>query len=639
MKRLIGLITILVLVPGVYAYPRHIDPSTVETAEPDPQMLFNVFHNIFDGMILENYTIQDEWFDWAGEVYSVEDLDELLKMYGDQLRVQSFHLNQTKHFLGLAVDSLGEYDIESAKTSFLTSLVHLQASNESIPVLVDSTLQIGDRLESHPEILLQDIEELRQLIADYQELAHAMVIYSEGGELADEEIERLKEVLEGLVDPGYLENIGDVPNPLTLTRTRISLDVSPAVVHVGEPITVQGYLRYDEGALPNRDLRVTFGEHEYVISTDSKGDFNETLSMPYIYQDSVEVRCIYWPNTVDMETYSPATSFEIIDLIYYTPTLSYSYSEALPGKTWNVSGAVTFNTTGVEGLKVRASLLGVKRFTECDQDGSFILEVPVNPLTPLEETVARVSVDPKEVFSGVEDVFSLTVSKLPVLLVVEAPDFTLSGNKARISCYVESGGVPLDDCKVRVTGDGIWLDRTVNGSASVSIFTDLFSSDVDYPVTITVTPKEPWIMSATYRGSLSVYSSFALVWYFLLLGAVAYYNRFIHKPKEVVPEQRRGVPVMDPVIEPIVVDSRSFSSIFERVLMFVSSVSGVQMLETDTIREYLEKLGTVFSGRVFELFSSFSLWYERWLYGRPYDVDLDSVDELAVLVMEDSDEV
>ena len=47
-------LVVLLLVPGVYAgdYPRHVDPASLVTVEPDPDMLFQMYHFILEDMLL-----------------------------------------------------------------------------------------------------------------------------------------------------------------------------------------------------------------------------------------------------------------------------------------------------------------------------------------------------------------------------------------------------------------------------------------------------------------------------------------------------------------------------------------------------------------------------------------------------------
>ena len=102
MKRL-GLVLLLVLFSsvGVVAgdVPRHVDPAQFELVEPDPDVLFLLYHNMFEGMILENMTVQDEWLQMIGEVYSIDELAPLLEEYGDQIELQADNLNLTRYHI------------------------------------------------------------------------------------------------------------------------------------------------------------------------------------------------------------------------------------------------------------------------------------------------------------------------------------------------------------------------------------------------------------------------------------------------------------------------------------------------------------------------------------------------------------
>ncbi|MCK4300549.1 MAG: hypothetical protein KAX80_13485 [Planctomycetes bacterium] len=115
--------------------PRHVDPGLYEFDGPDPEMLYMFYHGIYEGMILENMTIQGEWLDWAGDVDGLEDLSLLLEAYGDQLELQADNLNLTRYYLGEVIRHIGEYNLTTAQASFFKSLRYLEQSNETLPVL------------------------------------------------------------------------------------------------------------------------------------------------------------------------------------------------------------------------------------------------------------------------------------------------------------------------------------------------------------------------------------------------------------------------------------------------------------------------------------------------------------------------
>ena len=227
---------------------------------------------------------------------------------------------------------------------------------------------------------------------------------------------------------------------------------------------------------------------------------------------------------------------------------------------------------------------------------------------------------------------------MPLSLRVDASSLTLSGGFATLDCYVEADGVPLDGCRIRVTGEDIWSSRTVNGSSTISIYTDLFRTKGEFPYTVTATPKEPWIGSASISGSFPVFSSLYVIGYFVLLGLLAYYNHFKGKPRVDSPVIEPEILSVEKPVEPVIVEPSSFSWLYHSVLRFIESLSGVVAKPSDTIREYLRRITNSLSDGVRQVFDELSLLYERWLYDRPFDVDVERVKVLVQQVKEDKDE-
>lgn len=626
--------------PGVYAgdYLWHIDSESLVTVEPDPEMLFMIYHNIFEGMLLENVTIEEEWFNLAGEIATVPDLDLLLQEYGDQLLEQAIALNNTKFYLDQAVANIGEFDFESARSSFFKGLSALQASNRSIPILEETTIRLGERLRANPEILLQDLEDLGFYIDDYQSFVQVLVDYLGGEPLSEDDIELLKETLAGVIDEGYLESIGDIVDPKVLVRTKLTLNVTPNSVLVGDYLQIDGRLTSSVGPLESKKIAISVGGEERIVSTGPDGLFEVQIQVPYNYKESTVVQCFYWPKGNDVSVYAPSTAFQEIELIYYVPEIKSEYGEALPGLNWNVSGSLTYDGHGLEGFTVGASLLGMVRSSVTDESGLFEISVPVDPGTPVGAFTASVYSASNLEYSGVVKTFPVQVVKMPLMLQVKDSSLIFSGGFATLDIWVESNGIPLDRARIRVTDEYVSTAYTVNGSSSVSLYSDLFRSTGDFPYTVSVTPREPWIESASISGTFPVYSSFLVIGYFVVLGSLAYNDYVRGKPQMDYPEIKSNIRSVEMPVKPIASKPGSFSWLYQSVLSFVESITGVVIRPSDTIREYVGRITNRLSEGIRRVFEELSMLYERWLYDRPFKVDVERVKVLVQQVKEQKDE-
>jgi len=495
------LVVFVLLVPSVYAgdYPRHVDPASLVTVEPDAEMLFLIYHNLFQGMLLENITFKAEWFDWAGAVFSVPDLNQLLDEYRDQLIVQAESLGDAEFFLDQALIYLGEFDLENAGNSFFMGVSALERSNHSLPILHGLTINLGERLQSNPAILLQDIGELELLIEDYQTLVQVLVSYVEGDTLTEEDIDRLKDILSGVFDEEYLENIDEILDPLQLELTNLELNVYPESVTVGENIVVSGRLFTSDGALARKRVSLSIGDMEISFITDSVGMFNEVITVPYIYENTTTVRCFYWPRGDDVQLYSPSSDSREIELIFFTPELEFQHSEAYPGLLWNVSGRLSVDGVGVGGLTVVSSIDGRSGAVISDGDGFFDVSVRVDPTSDGVVKASVVSL-PNKVYAGAEELFPVEVSYYPLVFRVDASSWVLSGGSAALNFWVESNGVPLDRCVFRVRGEEREVSYSDGGYSLVNLYTEVGRMTGGSKYWGTVEPKEPWVESGSLSG-------------------------------------------------------------------------------------------------------------------------------------------
>jgi hypothetical protein len=652
MKRL-GFVCLLLLFSslGVVSgdVPRHVDPAQYELVEPDPDVLFMLYHNMFEGMISENITVQEEWLQMIGEFYTVDELASMLEDYHGQITVEATNLNLTRQQLDLAVKYISEYNISAARSSFFTGLRYLAASNETIPILRGQTNNLGISLDSDPSILLADLDQLEVLIDDYREIAQLYADFLGGEKLVETEIDKIKENFKDVVDEDlfgflekYLDEFTSGINPNELEKTSLSMDLNTSSAWVGQRVRVSGWLSSDGNGLGDREILVKLGEVSYVVSTGDSGYYLVDIELPYLYEDRVEIRGFYWPNGVDVEVYSPATVAREIELLYIEPVLELDYLDtALPGRLWNVSGVLSYSGVGLEDLHIHVRGFGKTAYLITGADGEFSYPFRV----PLDhpENITRIAVTSGSggVYSGVSDEALIQVVRLPLVFDVSESGVLFSGFPALFTYSVTGDGYELGRCRVTVVGeDGSSVDYSKEGSGLVQVFVPLWRATGSYNVRLVADPYEPWIKGATVMRSFYVVNSVLAL--FMGLGAIVaglYLKHYFDTRK---PDTRieMPVPVVAPVEAPLappVFVHGGFSGLFLAALRVVERLTGVVMLPSDTLREYLARITDRVGDRVGGLFRELVLRYERWLYGRPYEPDLQQVEAL-VASMEKDDE-
>ena len=659
MKR-VGVLLLFVLlvcqVSVVYAqYPRHVDPAQYELAEPDPEVLFMLYHNLYMGMIMENMTIQEEWLRWVMDVYSVEDLTLMFKEYGEELRLESSNLNLTRFYFDKsmlyfdeAMHNIGELDLQTAWDNFLQGLMYLEQSNDTIPVLRDSTTRLGARLEADPVILLDDIDELQALIDEYAEFAQLTMDLIEGGKMSGEDLGKIKDVLQGVVEEellnellGYIDDLGGGVDLLSVTQTQLTVYTNVSSVWVGAGVGVSGRLTAGGVGLPGRVISVTLGEDAYTAVSDGDGVFALDLRVPHVYEDSVVVRASYWPRGEDAKVYMPATVSGTLFLLFIVPELDLSHSGfALPGCLWTLSGVLTHDGAGLPGFEIKLRIFGEDYGAVTDEGGGFGFDVNVPVDVPLGSAFVLVSSEPSGVYSGVLKRFSVNVVQLPLVLEVDSPGWVLSGFIGRLRVSLTAGGLPVDLCEIRLVGeDDGGVDYSVDGVGCVDVAVPLLRFSGDYAWRLVADPAEPWIGGASLSGGFYVVNTMSVLFSVACVGVLAYIlGRRLRDIEVKVGGLVEPVvePLSVPVAEPVPVSS--FSGLFLVALRIVERLSGVVMAPSDTLREHLARVLGRVSGRFGELFSELVARYELWLYGGSHEVELGEVEVLVAELEGDRDE-
>jgi hypothetical protein len=93
------------------------------------------------------------------------------------------------------------------------------------------------------------------------------------------------------------------------------------------------------------------------------------------------------------------------------------------------------------------------------------------------------------------------------------------------------------------------------------------------------------------------------------------------RPRRVVD----GAPVREVVeaVEPEPPRVDDASSLYRGALLVVRRITGYGILSSETVREYLGRVRGALEERVYAVFEEVSLVYDRWLYGRPFELSLE----------------
>ncbi len=201
-----------------------------------------------------------------------------------------------------------------------------------------------------------------------------------------------------------------------------------------------------------------------------------------------------------------------------------------------------------------------------------------------------------------------------------------------VSGVVTSQGNPVPDSLVECKfGSDVIETVTDKEGVYVARFENspLFPSSRKM-LTVFVKPIEPWIGETQIADFVTVLNLLTLVPLCIILVGYLYNQR----PKQVIVVT--GIEVKKPDI--ITPSLKGFSRIYSRALDIMSNITGIFLLQTSTMREYLEVIKPRLGKSIFKLFAKLTQMYEMWFYGPNKNMPPLRTSKLIVDKMEDQDE-
>jgi hypothetical protein len=122
----------------------------------------------------------------------------------------------------------------------------------------------------------------------------------------------------------------------SLTTTALTMNVDSGSAYVGDTIGFTGILSSQGAPLSERQVTLLVNNVELVsIQTDSQGQYEGTLQLPYLYVNQMPIQAVYYPEGNDAGIYLAGTSMVInVSVLFYTAQLTLKVNgPAYPGKT------------------------------------------------------------------------------------------------------------------------------------------------------------------------------------------------------------------------------------------------------------------------------------------------------------------
>lgn len=590
-KVLIALLALVVIIL-LLAYPftqlrppkpivRHVNPLAETERLPLPTFLMPLIAGFFNNLISGDYGASAEQLKALGMIYVPEGY--------------KFASNRFMELLNKAIDLLNDTEVLLNQSE---ALIVIGKGGDARPLLDEASTKLTSANATSIE-LKRACEELAKTFGlPIDELSR--------------KVDELTKVIERLYKRLLKLRVA-VERQAVLQDTYLVIDVEPKTVWTGGSVEVSGKLYATEGPLAWRRVQICVDEKEVVeVTTCDGGEFRAKVVLPYIYKPDISVQARYVPKGSDAELYKPSTSNVVkVSLLYVKPIVKVeAVGEALPGKAFVVRGSVEadrplpYSTVRVSWIKtdVAVSL----------ENGRFIVTLYTPEDVAEGEYSLKVQTPVWQLFAPAEASVKVVVRRLPLNATIQPPAIVLAGLPSSFEGRIWAP--EKLNATVKVVFADLAYEARSSGEFELSLTAPLtsFSGYRDYEVY--VSPDLPWYRSAVLRGSVLVINPLTVLAPLALASALVLKlsrGRAVETRGEEVPLKREAQP---PIEERFVAPGlERLVDMYWQAVAIVSSLTGVEMKPSMTVREYLEAIGPRL-GSLKSAFETLSIVAEKALY-------------------------
>jgi len=433
----------------------------------------------------------------------------------------------------------------------------------------------------------------------------------------------------------------------TLLSTELTLDLAPAQVWVGDPVTLSGTLKAEDVPVPARDVSVFLRGKEFTSATTGEdGSYECRFALPYWYTPRIAAQCFYLPRGDDKSGFTAASSeLRTIDVLFHPTDVTVDVPDLVyPGLPAEIRGEVVSQGNTV-GREVSVLLDGQPLFEAItDNHGSFRHQALLTGETTAggHRLSIRVAPEDESRSAGASSDRTLNVVKVTPEMLVYPPKFVV------LPRTVELSGrplFPLSLCgRVELEGElrsplpmqGAALTLEMAG-VSTTVTTDGgdFELGMDLPfkfslvgleeLKLGLAPAEPWHLAAERRATVFVVNLvyLGIVVMALALAGVALLvktSRVIRRRRQSLfypeePESPVAVAGSNlPEVEPGLHDTRGLIlEAYYSAVAAVQKLARVLLRPQMTLREFLSQVAPPLGGLA-GVFTRLTGLAERVLY-------------------------
>jgi len=421
----------------------------------------------------------------------------------------------------------------------------------------------------------------------------------------------------------YLQQVQSLQSQITgltmLVQTVLTLAVTPSAVETGSEVNVSGSLATTKGG-PLASKNVTVFLFDSIlgrVNTDSLGRFSASLSMPFLYQNTVSLFASYLPTGNDTGVYSPSSSPPVqVNLTFSSPNAAVTLPKSvLAGQSIDINGTLGANGVPLPGYIVSMKAFALDLVTKSTQVGAFSFRA-VAPASLNSGTYAlTLQTSGNSTVGPLIRQLQVNVIKFDPKVTISVPAFAIAGLGTPFSGIAEDNGSELQGASVLNVGPGPSINTTTSGSGSFafSVTPPFTITTGEWVYTVGVYPQQTWVSPTRVNVTVYVINPLTLVLPAASGGLLLLIVRRGRRPRqlEMVAVQEEATLVPAP-LRPKETHP-GVAGVYFSALELVQKTTSLGLQPHQTLREYLDSVRSSLKG--FEHFEYITFAHETQLYG------------------------
>lgn len=288
-----------------------------------------------------------------------------------------------------------------------------------------------------------------------------------------------------------------------------------------------------------------------------------------------------------------------------------------PGENFTITGSLTRANNPITNTIMKINWTEQETKTNTNEQGNFSQTLNTPPTLPKGKQTLKITTENQPETTSIKR--TIKIIKIKPKITTTTPNLSFSGRKITIKGTIKAENEPLTDSEILIRiGEKTRKTKTnETGDFTLSPRIPITKLSGNYQPTIIVNPNNPKIDNARKTTEVLNLNPLTLTIATLaIITLIIIWWRRTEKPTKIEKQKPTKTPLKKPETQiQEEEEPGEIERLFLKALKTVAKFTGINIEETQTIREYLSRVkGRL--GRAYEPFKRLSLKFEKHIYGK-----------------------